>query len=143
MTEEELRGICTGLRRVKQKREKLDDEEGDLFSRLNEIADDQLGEAESFRYVDAEAKWVVGRTFAQNAPRVNVAELEAALGHDEWLAVTRQVRELDMQALEQAAARDPALREKVAAATETPAPTRRKLNQAAGKTDLARTKAVG
>jgi len=136
MAEEELAGLATGLRRIKEKRGKLDDEEEDLFNRLNEIADDRVGEAEPFRYIDAAARWVVGRSFAQNAPRVNVVALEAALSHQEWLAVTEQTRVLDMAALERAAARDPALREKVAEVTETPAPTRRKVNQAASKTDL-------
>jgi len=129
-------GIAKRLKELKTEKRELNEEEDLLFDRLHEIADDEVGEMNPYRYTSRDDQWTVGRIIAQNSPRIDEEALEKELSHAQWILVTRQERVLDLPLLELALTRGDVPVEIVQKVSHTPDPTVRKINQTATAGDM-------
>lgn len=147
MTESEVTAIVSRMKELEDQQIDIDNERETLWERFNEIANDQEGEGVTFRHFNPNAPkgkagsdgWVMERTFANNAPAINVKALEEGIDRlDEitWVDVTDQVRTLSDEKLEKMAAKYPAVLKLIKEVTEQKPPTLRKSSKGPTKADL-------
>lgn len=126
MLDSEVAGILRRLKKFADEDAGREAEKKLLWDRLNELADDAVGEGTEFVYVDPELKMSIGRTVAQGAARLDQKALRLALTDEEWKQVTSQTRVFDAEKLELAVAGGKIDRGAVQTATTTPPPSLRK-----------------
>ena len=124
---DELHAIVTEMHRIRQKQDRLKGDESVLWNRFFQIADDLAGEAATYAYVDDELGYKLAREMHNIAPKVDPTKLEESLTRDQWIAITRQERVLDMEKLEQNLAAGYVPKEVVEEATEWSPPSPHKI----------------
>ena len=124
---DELHALTAEMHRIRQKQDRLKGDETVLWDRFFQIADDLVGEAATYAYVDDELGYKLAREMHNIAPKVDPSKLEESLTHDQWIAITRQERVLDMEKLEQNLAAGLVDKVVVEEATEFPPPSPHKI----------------
>ena len=115
-----LAGIVGRMSELARERGKIEAEETVLWDEFYAIADDLVGEQQSFKFIalDLDPPQHLGRTRATSPTTVDPVLLRQLLNDGEWKIVTRQERVLDMERLTGAVHRNLIKTEDVQAATK-------------------------
>lgn len=113
----EVSAIIARLVELKQQQERLESEAKTLWRAFYSIADIVAGEGEAYRFLDEETELVIARII-RKSETLDEGKLEAALTHQQWLAVTEPARILDQAKLDVALRHDRVPQEAVEGAME-------------------------
>ncbi len=95
----EVSAIITRLVDLKEQQERLVNEATALWTAFYLIADREAGVQKSYRYLDEETELVIGRVM-RRGDTLDIAALQSALSHKQWLSVTQEKRVVDDARLE-------------------------------------------
>lgn len=139
----EVEAIVRRQKELKHEVIEREEEQGMLWRRFDELADELGGEGQSFKAVSIEAAWKLHRIRVEPSPRINVPQLRAALTDEQWKLVTKPAeRQFDVSLLEKAVAGGKITAETVGAVTETPAPSFQHRNDVASTNELKEAKGL-
>lgn len=88
----DLHAIVQRMLQLEEQELDISTEKDTLWNSFGAIADDAVGEGASYRYLDMELEQYIARIVAKPKPRIKLEELEAALTHEQWVAITDQTR---------------------------------------------------
>ncbi len=132
----EVSAIATRIRDLRVALADLNDEERILWKRFFEICDDLAGEKESYKAVVPEIEYVIAREMHNVSPKLLVESLKADLTAEQWKAITKQERVLDMARLETAIGKGVIDLKVVTNHTELKDPVAHKIFKAASKKEM-------
>lgn len=132
----EVSAIATRIRNLRVSLADLNDEERILWKRFFEICDDLAGEKENYKAIITEIECVIAREMHQSSPKLIVDNLKQELTHEQWKAITRQERVLDMDKLEKAIGKGVIDLKVVTDHTEIKDSTAHKIFRAASKKEM-------
>lgn len=122
MSTQEITGILIEMNKIRLKKAELVEEEDLLWKRFFEIADDVMGQQESYKFTDLELGLSIAREMHSVAPRLDIDGLSNQLTDEQWELISVPQRVFDIDKLEVALATGQVTKSIVEQYTERPVP---------------------